>query len=259
MLRSVVTIALVFLLLACATTKDQEREDKTNFHIADTNVRLGLGYLKRGQDEDALKKFKRAIVAMPEYAEAHSSIALAYVGLEQPDKAMEHYKRAVELKPKDGSIQNNYAVFLCGLRKFTEAEQHFLLALKGRKYRTPAEALENLGRCMLQVPDLKKAEAYLRQALKIDSRLPGALLQMASVSYANKKLMSGRAYLQRYREVAPLGPDGLWLGIQVEEALGDIESAREYKMLLRQKYSDSNEMQLLLEAESRERDKAAKR
>ncbi|VAX04877.1 hypothetical protein MNBD_GAMMA19-140, partial [hydrothermal vent metagenome] len=194
---------------------------------------------------------------MPEYAEAHSSIALAYIHMDQPEKAEAHYQQAVELKPDDGSIQNNYAVFLCGQGKYAEAEQHFLTAVKSRRYRTPAEALENLGVCMLQVPDLEKAETYLRKALQVDSRLPGALLQMARVSAEKKRMMSARAYLQRYQEVATLGPDGLWLGIQVETELGDMAALREYKLLLRQNYSDSNEMRMLLEAEARERDEAS--
>ncbi len=256
-LRIALMIALSFMLFACATVQEQEKEDKARFRIADTNLRLGLGYLQQGRDEAALQKLKKAVDVMPEYAEAHSSIALAYIRMGQPDKADEHYQRAVELKPDDGSIQNNYAVFLCGQGKYTEAEQRFLTAIDSRRYRTPAEALENLGVCMLQVPDLKKAETHLRKALQIDSRLPGALLQMARVSAEKKRMMSARAYLQRYQEVATLGPDGLWLGIQVEQALGDMAAVREYKTLLRQNYTDSNEMRLLLEAEAREREKAS--
>lgn len=246
-------IVFAISLLACATVKEKADEQNTRFRIADTDVRLGLGYLKQGRDEDALKKLKKAVAAMPEYAEAHSSIALAYVRLGKPDKAMEHYRRAVELKPEDGSIHNNFAVFLCGEGKYEEAEQHFLTAVKSRKYPTPAQAIENLGVCMMEAKDLDKAETYLRQALKMNPRLPRSLLEMARISVEKKRLMSGRAYLQRYREVAQLGPAGLWLGIQVETKLGGRDAVTEYKNLLRQKYSDSHEMQLLLEAEEKER------
>jgi type IV pilus assembly protein PilF len=252
-LRLLLLTTLSLSLFACATTQDQEREDKARFRIADTNVRLGLGYLRQGRDEAALEKLQKAVDAMPEYAEAHSSIALVFERLDQNDKAGEHYQRAVELKPKDGSIQNNYAVFLCAQGEFEKAEKHFLNAINNRRYRTPAQAMENLGVCMLRIPDWEKAETYLRKALRMDSKLPGALLQMARVSVKKKKLMSGRAYLQRYQEVAPLGPDGLWLGIQVEEKLGGKDAVHDYKTLLRQKYANSNEMRLLLEAEERER------
>lgn len=255
-LRLLLITALSFFVVACATVQEQEREEENKFQIADTNVRLGLGYLRQGREEAALEKLQKAIDVMPEYAEAHSSIALAYERLEQPDKAAEHYERAIELKPKDGSIQNNYAVFLCGQGKHAEAEKHFLTAIQNRKYRTPAQALENLGMCMMQIPDWVKAETYLRKALKLDPKLPNALLQMARVSFEKKRMMSTRAYLQRYREVAPLGPEGLWLGIQVEKVLGDKAAAFEYETLLRKDYADSNEMRMLLEAEEKERAEA---
>ncbi len=257
-LRAFFMMALSFMLFACATVLEQEREDKARFRIADTNLRLGLGYLQQGREEAALQKLKKAVDTMPEYAEAHSSIALAYIRMDKPEEAEKHYQQAVELKPDDGSIQNNYAVFLCGQGKYTEAEQHFLTAINSRRYSTPAEALENLGVCMLQVPDLEKAESYLRRALQVDSRLAGALLQMVRVSVEKKRMMSARAYLQRYQEVATLSPGGLWLGIQVEQELGDMAAVREYKTLLRQNYADSNEMRLLLEAEASERERASR-
>ena len=95
--------------------------------------------------------------------------------------------------------------------------------------------------------------------MQIDPRLPGALLQMAKISFDKKRFMSGRAYLQRYQEVAPWTSEGLWLGILVERQLGDKNAARAYEKKLRQNFSDSNEMRLLLESEAKERAEAAKK
>jgi type IV pilus assembly protein PilF len=241
MLRTLFLIGLSVLLLAC--TSAREKEDQ--FRIADVNVRLGVGYLKQGRLEDALAKFQKTLDAMPDYPEAHSSIALVYERLEQNDKATEHFERALELNPDDGSTHNNYAVFLCRTGKPLLAEQHFLQAIQSRGYRTPAPALENLGICMLQVPDRDKAEKYLRKALQLNPELPAALLTMAQISLDNEKYMSGRAYLQRYQSLAPLGPDGLWLGVQVETRLGDKAAAREYALQLRKQYPDAAEVQHL--------------
>jgi len=211
---------------------------------------LGVGYFKQGRVEAALEKLLKALQAAPDYPEAHSSIALVYQRLGETEKAADHYRQALELKPDDGSIHNNYAVFLCNTGKPLEAEKHFLQAINSRGYRTPAEALENLGVCALQIPDFEKAETYLRKALQINKRLPGALLQMARVSYEKGRFMSGRAYLQRYQEVATMGPKGLWIGIQVEKKLGDNDAVREYESQLRKSYPDSDETRKLLEAQS---------
>lgn len=244
------SVLLSVTLLSCATVQEQEREDKLNRDIADTNVRLGLGYLRQGRVEAALEKLQKAVAAKPDYAEAHSSLALAYGQLAENKKAERHYQRALELSPADGSIQNNYAVFLCGTGKPAEAEAYFLRAIKSRNYRTPAAALENLGVCAMQIPDQEKAEAYLRKALRINSRLPRALLQMAHISVAKGRAMSGRAYLQRYQEVTPLAADGLWLGIQVEKTLGDVDMVRDYENRLRRHFPDSRELRLLLKSQA---------
>lgn len=246
LLRLLLLVGVVLILTACG---GGVQEEKDKLHIADTNVRLGLGYLKQGRIEGALEKFKKALDAVPDYPEAHSSIALVYEQMGENAKAEGHYETALELKPEDGAIHNNYAVFLCRVGKFDQAEPHFLSAIKSRGYRTPERAFENLGICAMGSGNREKAETYLRKALQMDPRLPGALLQMAQVSYEKKQYLSGRAYLQRYQEVAPLGPDGLWLGIQVEEALGDKDMAREYALRLRKQYPDSDELKKLLDRE----------
>jgi type IV pilus assembly protein PilF len=250
MLKPLFIVVLCAILLACTSAQEREYEEKNKYRIADTNVRLGVGYLRQGRVEAALEKLLKALKAVPDYPEAHSSIALIYERLGETEKAGNHYRQALEIKPEDGPIHNNYAVYLCNTGKPLEAEKHFLQAIKSRGYRTLAQALENLGVCAMQIPDIEKAETYLRQALQMDKRLPGALLQMARVSYEKGRFMSGRAYLQRYQEVTAMGPEGLWLGIQVEKKLGDTNAVREYEARLFKKYPDSNETRKLLEAQT---------
>ena len=260
-LRALFIVVLAFMLFACATVQEQDRENKENFRSANAYVELGLGYLGQGRVEAALETLQKALAVKPDYAEAHSSIALAYGELQENEKAERHYQRALELSPKDGLIQNNYAVFLCSIGKPTEAEVYFLKAIRSRNYPTPAQALENLGVCALQIPDQKKAETYFRKALRVDPRLPMALLKMAQISVNKKNAMSGRAYLTRYQEVSALNAEGLWLGIQVEKVLGDSVAVRDYENRLHRYFPDSQELRLLLESQKNGRikpeDKAA--
>lgn len=249
--RVLIIVVLAFMLFACATVQEKDREEKEDFRTANAYVELGLGYLGQGRVEAALETLKKAIAAKSDYAEAHSSIALAYGELQENEKAEMHYHRAMELSPKDGLILNNYAAFLCHIGRPTEAEQYFLKAIKSRNYPTPAQALENLGVCALQIPDQKKAEMYLRKALQVDPRLPTALLKMAGISVNEKNAMSGRAYLTRYQEIAPLNAEGLWLGIQVEKELGDLVAVRDYENRLHRYFPDSQELRLLLDSQTK--------
>ena len=245
-MRLFIIICTSFLLLACASAQQQKNTHK----IAESNVRLGLGYLQQGKIDAALEKMKKALHVEPDYPEAHSSIALVYQQLDEDEKAEGHYKTALELQPESGVIHNNYATLLCKMGKPLKAEPHFLKAINDRRYPTPAQALENLGSCLMQASDLDKAEKYLRQSLQIDPKLPGALLQMVRVGLERKNYMSSRAYLQRYQGVARMNPQSLMLGIQVEKKLGDKKAASHYESQLRRNFPDSNETGKLLEDES---------
>jgi len=250
LLRLLVVFVLSLFLVACGGGVKEKIDTQK---LAETNLHLAIGYLKQGRIEASLGKLQKALEAEPDYAPAHGTIALVYQRLGELDQADEHFQRALSLQPGDGRTHNNYAVMLCQARKFDEAEKHFLIALKSRNYRTPASAFENLGVCSMQRPDLKKAEKYLRRALKIDPALPVALLRMAQISLDNQRFMSGRAYLQRYQAVAPNTASSLWLGIQIETKLGNEEAVREYANQLSRHFPDSDEMGLLLEMEARQR------
>jgi len=243
-LRAILLLVIAALLLACTSTETQSN----NQRIAETNTQLGVGYLQQGRVDASLEKFKKALAAVPDYPQAHSSIALAYERIGDEKLAAKHYKRALDLNPEDGATLNNYAAFLCNTGKTQEAEKLFLQAIKTRGYRTPARAYENLGVCALRIPDYEKAEQYLRRALQLDPRLPTSLLNMARISLEQQNYLSGRGYLQRFQELAPLNADGLWIAIQVEQNLGDTNAVRNYALKLRRQFPDANETRLMLNA-----------
>ena len=62
---------------------------------------------------------------------------------------------------------------------FVQADKYFAKAIETPRYKTPERALENAGACAKRIPDLEKAENYLRKALSINPKLPLALSEMA--------------------------------------------------------------------------------
>ena len=71
---------------------------------------------------------------------------------------------------------------------------------------------------------------------------------MAKLSYANGNYLSARAFLQRYLEIANQTPASLWLGIQIEQKLGDKNTLSSYALLLKNNFPDSREAGLLKES-----------
>ena len=242
-------ILLALLLEGCSAIESMKASEEKSERIAKTHVELGVGYLKQGKYKVALEKLKTAIEAEPGYSPGHSAIAIVYERLEHYDKADDHYLEAISLSPEDGGLYNNYGVFLCGQGKYLEAEEYFLKAVSTPRYKTPELAYENAGACVRKVPKLKEAEEYLEKALKINPKLPLALVNMAHIRFKQSNFLSTRGFLQRYEAVSQHSADSLWLGVLVERKLGNKSEAQRYAKLLQSNYPKSNEFKLLLNSQ----------
>lgn len=245
-------LAAIIVLSACGTLTSSDIKPDVNEGpdtLAETNLKLGIGYLQQGQRDLALSKLQRAIELDPKLAKAHSAIAIIYDQLGQADLALQHAERAVSLDPQDSAAHLNYGTFLCKQNQLDKADAQFQLALNNPLDGSPEFAYENAGVCAMRVPDPAKAEQYFRSALQLNPKLPITLYQMAVLHYQTERYLPARAYLQRYAEVSQHTPQSLWLGIKVERQLGDRNTASGYALQLKSNFPDSEEARLLLESE----------
>lgn len=248
-----IALSVAFILQSgCETTPSRnplQTGPEVN-SVAELQTKLGTGYLREGHYELAWSRLDKALRADPKYSTAHNAMALLYERLGQPEYARRHYSLAVKYNPSDSSAHTNYGSFLCRQGEVEEAEQEFQQAVANPLYPTPEIPYTNLGLCLHQAGEAEKAEGYLRQALDINPRIPGALLVMSDLSYRGGQELSARAYMQRYIEISSHSPRTLWLGVRIERSLGDLDAAASYAMLLKNNYPDSSEARLLLESES---------
>ncbi len=243
-------VVMVVTLSACNSTPDIKPDvGEGSDSLAETNLKLGIGYLQQGQRDLALNKLQRAIELNPKLAKAHNAIAILYDQLGQAGLALQHAERAVDLDPQDALAHLNYGAFLCKQNQLDRADAQFQLVFKNPLYASPEAAYENAGVCAMRVPDPAKAEQYFRSALQLNPKLPISLYQMAVLHYQTERYLQARAYLQRYAEVSQHSPQSLWLGIRVERQLGDKNTASGYAMQLKSNFPDSEEVRLLLDPE----------
>lgn len=236
-LKTLLAAWLLATLAACSSSPEMKDEERKK--AAETNTALGRQYMDRGQYEIALDKLKRAVAYDREYAPAHTLLAVLYETIGETADAEKEFRLAVRYDPKDGDVNNNLGAFLCRQGKGSEADAYFMTAIEDPFYQTPAIALANAGSCALDLGELDKAEAYLRQSLKYDQRMPEALLPLAEVSYRKGAYLQARAFLQRYEVVAPDNEESLKLGYLIETALGDGPSAERYRLELRENYPNA--------------------
>lgn len=253
--------ALAVLLLAtgCAGTQTREQEQRLQ-QAAKYNVQLGVSYMRSGELKLANDKLEKALRQAPDMAEAHNAYAILQERLGQYDKAEKHYRRAVALDPEDSEAHTNFGAFLCQRGRYEEAEEEFRRALDNPLNPRPEAALTQAGSCALRIPDRDKAERYFRRALERNPEFLPALLEMAKLSYAQRRHLQTRAFLQRYEAVLEKAarrnpqlptttPQVLWLCIQTERGLGNGPAAEACAQRLRREFPDSREAKLLKESE----------
>lgn len=240
------TLLLLVTLTACNSTGGTRPEYVApDPKAAEINMRLGINYMQRGDYAIALEKLQKALKQNPNLPSAHNTIALLYQQLGKMEEAEAHFLEAVERDPEYSQAQNNFGVFLCSQQRYDEAEKRFLKAIENPLYNSPEFAYENAGLCANRKPDKEKAEGYFRKALQIEPTLSKSLLQMAELSYESGNYLQARAYIQRYQASANWTAQALYLAIKTENKLDDQNAVASYSLLLRSRFPDSDEMQMV--------------
>lgn len=226
-------------------SSDPERKLSKDERLSELRMALGAGYLQEGALDVALRELEQSLQLNPRNASAHAAMALLQLRLGKPQKAEEHYQRALALSPSDPEIRNNYGVYLCGQGKAREADAQFRCAIANPLYQTPALAYTNAAECALRHGDGARAQIDLATAVQLDPGFATASLMMADLQFKQGDARGARQQLARYVRSAGQTPAGLALGIHVETALGDLDRAASYRMLLKNRFPDSREAQEL--------------
>ena len=245
-MRPASLLPVLVMVAACAQTGGEKyRPAAQTNDAAMSNISVGVEYMRRGEYEKALDKLERAQKADPSYPLTYNSLGVLYELLGDDGMAEKNFKRALQLDRSNSATLNNYGRLLCKNGRVKEAEDMFRRAAKNPLYETPEIPVTNAGLCLKGAGRVDDAEDYFRRALQYNPRQPTALLQMSRLSYDRGEYMSGRGYLQRYLAEAAPTAESLWLGIQIEQQLGDKDTVSSYALLLRNNFPESDEARKL--------------
>jgi hypothetical protein len=96
-----------------------------------------------------------------------------------------------------------------------------------------------------QVPPVQDRKAALVPLPAVDDSLrsieprnPGALYELAWLSFERGGLMLSRAFLQRYEAVSAAEPEALNLGANIEQGIGDRAAALRYRQQLQERFPE---------------------
>jgi type IV pilus assembly protein PilF len=225
---------------------EAEKEEAPKRHaIAQANIALAVEYMRQRRYQDALVKLEKAKHAEPDYAATYSMLGLLYQQLGQAEPAETNFRKSLRLDEGNPEYLNNYGQFLCHQGRYAEAEEIFLQAAVNPLYLTPEIAYTNAGACAWANHDPVKARRFFGEALERDPTVPTALISMSELEYAAGDYAAADHYFGRYAKVAGHTPRSLWLGIRIKQRTGDADARASYALLLRGKFPDSEEAQLL--------------
>ncbi len=224
-----------------ATTDNRQR--------AKAHTELAQKYLQLERFDVVLEEARIALEADSDYAPAYSLLGQTYMVLRQNDQAESNFIKALQLAPADPEINDNYGWFLCQTGRVKESFAYFNLALRNPLYQTPAKALTGAGICSMLDGDDANGESYLFRALKLDPNNFRAYYLLADIGYRNRRYDDARDWLKQLHAKMEPTAETAWLALRVERKLGDREGEARFTGVLRRKFRDAPEYQLLQRGE----------
>ena len=244
-LRPTLLLLVVSLLSGCVTTGDIDpmRTAKGRDEARDAYVQLGIAYIQQGDTQRAKVPLKNALELDASNADAHAALAMAFQLEMESQLADEHFRKALSQRPRDARLLNNYGGFLFEQKRYQDAMDTYLKAADDNLYPERSRVFENLGLTALQLNQREQAKEYFQRALRLSSRQPRAMLEMAVMSYEDKEYVPARRYYDSYSEMAPQNARSLLLGARLAEVFEDRDRAASLGLQLRRLYPASQEYQ----------------
>jgi len=212
---------------------------------AEIRTELASTYYREGRLAVALEETKRAVQIDSRYAPAHGLLGLIYMDIGDRAEAEASFGRALRLEPDNSNILNNYGWFLCQTGRERESVEYFQRAAANRLYATPGLAMRNAGVCLLKVNDLDGADRALRQALELDAADPLTKFELSRLYLRRNQPDRASFYYGLLDPGSRASAPGLWLGLRIARANGDIRRERDMANQLRERFPDSAEASAL--------------
>jgi type IV pilus assembly protein PilF len=248
MLRAALLVLLASLLAGCVSTgkinpmetrkgRDQARE---------AYVQLGLGYLQEGNSERAKVPLRQALELDSSDASANAALALVFQAEGEVSLAEAHFKKALGSQGSDARILNNYGSFLFEQKRYKEAHEMFQKSAADPLYPERSRVFENLGITALALGQRDEAGQYLERALRLNSKQPRALLEMAELSYEDRQYVPARGYYDGFSQLSEQTARSLLLGIRLATVFQDKNKAASFGLQLKRLYPGTPEYQQYL-------------
>jgi len=238
---SLLLVVLCFAGCVTVTSKPKVKIDKKR--ILESNVKLGMAYLRQDRRDSALRAFTKALDVDKNSPEANQGMALIHHVNGESKEAEQRFKLALKATPdaSKSDIEFTYARFLEEQKRTDEAFVFFERASKDLAYGRRADALFHLGLTAEKLGDEVRALASFEHALNISPKFAPAALELADRSFAQRDYPNAKKYLDIFARNARQSARSLWLGIRLERIFGNQDKEASYALALKNLHPYSRE------------------
>lgn len=230
-------VLLSAMLAGCMTTNSNApaNEDQAVRSYLD----LARGYIQEGYTEGAMKPLNRALELQPKSVDVHGMLALIYQIQGEYQLSEQSFLKALSLSSGSADIHNNFGAFLLSQNRLSEAYRQFTLAGEDVRYSQRSRVFENMGLVALQQGQANLARQNFEKSLKLNSNLPRARLELASLLYEQSKYPQAWGHYQTFVTLSSQNERSLHLGVRLARANGDNSAAASYAKQLERLYPNS--------------------
>ena len=205
---------------------------------ASINMMMGYAFQRKGELDEAVNYYRRAVQILPNSIEAHNNLALTLKLQGKFNEAVDHYRKALQGSPKDDKIRYNLGNALQSLGKLDEAISQYYEALKINPEH--AYAHNNLANALSDQGKLDEAVNHYRQSLKIKPLNPEAYNNLGTILQIQGKIDEAIDCYSRALRIKPDFPEAHYNLICAFASQGQLDEAfRHYRQVLKIEVTDA--------------------
>jgi type IV pilus assembly protein PilF len=204
-------------------------------------LELAVGYFEQGQTTIALDELKQSLANDQSFPDAYNLRGLIYMRLNDMQLAEESFRRAQVLAPNDPNVMHNYGWMLCQQGRYPQAEQLFSRAIAVPVYGGRSRTWMAQGLCQVRAGRRADGEQSLAKAFELDPGNPIVGYNLASLTYQRGEYTRAQFYARRINNSELANAESLWLGIKIEQRLGNRDGVQQLASQLRKRFAQSKE------------------
>lgn len=249
-LPTLVWLLFAVLLQGCVTeTTGGFNAKKSDADALQDYLQLATGYLEQNDIANTKRHLANAAAIDSDNSDIYAIWGLVYAREGEAPLADENFQRALRLNAGNSKARNNYAAFLFANNRIEDAYRQLERVVEDTRYEARPQAFENLGLAALRLNRTVEAENAFNRAVQLNPNQLRSSLELVSLALGRGDTAKAGNLYRNYLTLMqlysiPHNARSLWVGIQLEAALGNRDNVEAYGRQLQAGFAAAPETRL---------------